>query len=279
MKLLLSITLLLISTGVFSQSSGIIRTVGASSDTNFVRNVYERNDSLFQLLNGYEIHIGMLGGSGNGIYSGSGTLSGNTTVDGDGNSLSFTNNDKVVIEGLDSVQIKGAKSGSLSDTTLKVVMVASNGTVYKASATGVVYDTLHFTIASGGGYDTVKLKNTPPKEYIAILTQEGTDAPVATVIKDDFGDITFFYSGSGLYYAESAGAQFTAGKTKVEISNNIMFDGAESWFIQSQIASSSEIGIETGKVGSSLSDGVLGQILALSTSGLIQNIITITVYP
>lgn len=157
--------------------------------------------------------------------------------------------------------------GHLSGDGTRLLSVDNDGDV-----NAIAYDTSAFKIEN----DTLKPRK---KEYIAYLYQDGTDAPVATVIKDDFGDITYGYVGGGKYMAVSGG-QFTVGKTKVEISNNIMFDGSDSWlFIQSQIENDSKIVIETGKVGAVLSDGVLGQIPPSSTSEPIQNIITITVYP
>ena len=39
----------------------------------------------------------------------------------------------------------------------------------------------------------------PYKVYTALLTQEGTNAPVATVLEDTIGNISFAYDGVGLY--------------------------------------------------------------------------------
>lgn len=53
-------------------------------------------------------------------------------------------------------------------------------------------------------------------KYVAILNQSGTDAPVATVITDTIGTITFSYDSVGNYRINST-AKFTANKTLVFI--------------------------------------------------------------
>lgn len=57
------------------------------------------------------------------------------------------------------------------------------------------------------------------KLYVALLTQTGTDAPVATVLQNDLGGtVVFTYSGAGDYSGTLAGA-FLAAKTVVSFSN------------------------------------------------------------
>lgn len=204
MKILLSILLLTLYATTFSQTSGTIRTGASGTDTNFVRNVYERNDSLFKELNGSEVFVGMLG-----------------------------------------------------------------------SASGVVYDTTDFRIVSGGGYDTVKLKNEPPKEYIAILTQTGTSAPTATILKDDFGDISFSYIADGQYTATSAGAKFTVGKTETWVTNNYM--GLGGFYVNTTPIDASTVEIESGKYGGAL-ENIISNV-PTDNSNLIINVFHITVYP
>lgn len=57
---------------------------------------------------------------------------------------------------------------------------------------------------------------TPPyKEYAAKITQEGTGAPVATVLHNSLGgEVTFDYQSSGYYTIDCEGL-FTLGKTVV----------------------------------------------------------------
>ena len=57
------------------------------------------------------------------------------------------------------------------------------------------------------------------KIYMALLTQSGTDAPVATVLQNTLGGtVAFTYSGEGDYSGTLAGA-FLAAKTVVSFSN------------------------------------------------------------
>lgn len=61
--------------------------------------------------------------------------------------------------------------------------------------------------------------NRPYKVYTALLTQSGTDAPVATVLENTLGeDITFSYESEGWYNVVSDGL-FVENKTTCEISN------------------------------------------------------------
>ncbi len=50
------------------------------------------------------------------------------------------------------------------------------------------------------------------KEYVALITQTGTDAPVATVVTNTIGTITWSRQSTG-YYKATSSALFTAGKT------------------------------------------------------------------
>lgn len=54
------------------------------------------------------------------------------------------------------------------------------------------------------------------KVYTALLSQSGTDAPVATVLENTIGTITWLRDGVGSYYASSA-ALFTASKTYTNV--------------------------------------------------------------
>ena len=56
----------------------------------------------------------------------------------------------------------------------------------------------------------------PYKVYAALLTQSGTNAPTATVLKNTIGDIVWGYSSAGVYTASSGGA-FTLNKTTMFI--------------------------------------------------------------
>jgi hypothetical protein len=56
--------------------------------------------------------------------------------------------------------------------------------------------------------------------YTALITQTGTDAPVATVLQNTTGGtITWTYSNVGVYVATISGTTYTANKTAVLISS------------------------------------------------------------
>lgn len=68
-------------------------------------------------------------------------------------------------------------------------------------------------IGGGGGSSSVVGYPEGTKMYLALLTQSGTDAPVATVLVNTLGGtLVWSYEGVGLYQATLAGA-FTANKT------------------------------------------------------------------
>jgi hypothetical protein len=56
------------------------------------------------------------------------------------------------------------------------------------------------------------------KVYTALLTQTGTDAPVATVLENTLGNITYSYSEVGSYNINSS-SLFTENKTFIFINN------------------------------------------------------------
>jgi hypothetical protein len=64
----------------------------------------------------------------------------------------------------------------------------------------------------------VNLINKPYKVYSAILTQTGTNAPIATEFENTIGDITFSYLGEGMYGIVSDNL-FINNKTQVFIGN------------------------------------------------------------
>jgi hypothetical protein len=72
---------------------------------------------------------------------------------------------------------------------------------------------------------------TPPayKVYTALLTQTGTDAPVATVLENTIGNIIWSYDSEGIYKAESIG-NFTESKTVVFISSGSNYSNFPSFY-------------------------------------------------
>jgi hypothetical protein len=69
----------------------------------------------------------------------------------------------------------------------------------------------------GGGY-------TPPyKVYTALLTQEGENAPVATVLENTLGTVSFSYNGVGDYTATLVGG-FISNKTALMHKSIVNYD-------------------------------------------------------
>lgn len=77
---------------------------------------------------------------------------------------------------------------------------------------------------------------TEPKIYVALLSQTGTDAPVATVLKNTLGGtIVWTYSNFGRYIGTLAGA-FTANtiidrKFNEVINEDGTYTGGKGWFL------------------------------------------------
>ena len=88
---------------------------------------------------------------------------------------------------------------------------AADGLLKTKDSSGVVE-----TLATTEG-----IADTEPKVYVALLSQSGTDAPVATVLKNTLGGVPVWsYNSTGDYTATLAGA-FTANKTAVFIVSKI----------------------------------------------------------
>lgn len=84
---------------------------------------------------------------------------------------------------------------------------AADGLLKTKDSSGVVE-----TLATTEG-----IADTEPKVYVALLTQSGTDAPVATVLKNTLGGVPVWsYSNVGVYTGTLASA-FTANKTITNI--------------------------------------------------------------
>lgn len=80
-------------------------------------------------------------------------------------------------------------------------------------------ETKNFSI--GSIVNLVENGGRPYNVYTALLTQTGTNAPVATVLENTLGaTITWSYVGVGQYYATASSAVFTASKTTGILSNS-----------------------------------------------------------
>ena len=87
----------------------------------------------------------------------------------------------------------------------------------------ITIDDLVLVGGSGGSSDS-----RPYKVYTALLTQSGTDAPVATVLENTLGgDVVWSYNSIGIYHATSIGS-FTENKTILPNTYTASVDGAIS---------------------------------------------------
>lgn len=110
-----------------------------------------------------------------------------------------------------------AASPSLATGTWTV----TNGTAPAPTVLGVTYDV---EVASRVTW------NNGVKSYVALLTQTGTDAPVATVLENTLGGtVVWSYTSSGRYVATLAGA-FTENKTVMPGGTTADSDGFLSGF-------------------------------------------------
>lgn len=100
---------------------------------------------------------------------------------------------------------------------LKDVLYPTEG--LDGTGSNIKTDSLKADVVMQGDYP-VK----PYKIYRALMTQSGTSAPIATVLENTIGTVTFTYSAAGLYYATSSGL-FTAGKTWVNCNVGQTADG------------------------------------------------------
>lgn len=107
------------------------------------------------------------------------------------------------------------------------------------------------------------------KEYVAILTQTGTSAPVATVLNKNapnyLGDVTFTYTGVGIYEGTLTG-KLTVGKTAYD--GNVM--GTAFMSVVEGVTAGSSFTITT--------KNLVGGVLTVANAVLSSTLITIKVY-
>jgi hypothetical protein len=112
------------------------------------------------------------------------------------------------------------------------------------------------------------------KVYTALLTQSGTDAPVATVLKNTIGTITLSYSEEGGYLINCVGNLFTADKTVVFCSSIVLGDASATDFKYLYSFPRTE-----GSVGLNLFKIDFGTPEYITTDGFTTASIEIRVYP
>jgi len=112
--------------------------------------------------------------------------------------------------------ITGSRTHQLPDKDGTYAMTADIAQYFEDSSTVVIADSpIVVTLTeTPGARDTVRVSYSAPyKVYTALLSQEGTDPPVATVLENTLsGTVTWSYSAANTYDATLTGA-FTANKT------------------------------------------------------------------
>jgi len=140
---------------------------------------------------------------------------------------------------------------------------------------------------TGGGtgfgsefYVNTALNTTVPAtgyyEYIAILSQSGTSAPVATVIKNTFDDLPVWSRVTNGTYLATLGGAFILNKTVCTFDNSCMFESASYIYnFQSFSGSTDTVTVYSGKAELSPPDFALFDDLI---GNYIPTILTIRVY-
>lgn len=98
----------------------------------------------------------------------------------------------------------------------------------------------------------------PYKVYSALLTQNGTNPPVVTILENTLGaNVDWYYQSTGAYYAESFGT-FISGKTTV--TSGLLPDIASA-LITTSATLPDQIFVYTRKLDLTAVDGVLNDTL------------------
>ena len=109
-------------------------------------------------------------------------------------------------------------------------------------------------ISLGSGGSSEPVDSRPYKVYTALLTQSGTDAPVATVLENTLGDINWTRGAQG-YYIATSGGLFTLDKTifLIEPSSN----SAENGFFETNDKTVNTVEITYSRNIGGTSDNIL----------------------
>lgn len=103
-------------------------------------------------------------------------------------------------------------------------------------------------------WDAFRKLSRPYKVYVALVTQVGAAAPVATVLQNEIGVVTWSRSAQGFYIATTL-ALFTSNKTTVDIPNDA-FAGQYS-HMGSAPANTSQVWVLSRDVAGAGQDGLM----------------------
>jgi len=116
-------------------------------------------------------------------------------------------------------------------------------------------DTQDITLYIGSGSQNIPYIFAS-KQYVAFLTQSGSNAPSASILINSIGDIDWQYSSAGVYTGTLVLA-FTNGKTIPMVSNNTNANSGNSIHIKR--FDNNTVYITTANSGSGLSDDILSE--------------------
>ena len=84
------------------------------------------------------------------------------------------------------------------------------------------------------------------KMYRGLLTQTGTNDPVATVLENSIGAIVWTRDNAGIYYGTLAGV-FTAGKTFATSVARSLANGGDVWFTGIDVSNPDAVQVTSGR--------------------------------
>ena len=127
------------------------------------------------------------------------------------------------------------------DTLLDLPVLGAENTLYVIKDTGAIY--------LWNGSEFIIYDSRPYKVYTALLTQTGTDAPVATVLENTLGGVPVWsYSSLGTYHTTLLDT-FTINKTYTSVNIETVFDvSTENKFIRAYQSSNDYIEIQVSKI-------------------------------
>ena len=136
-----------------------------------------------------------------------------------------------------TIRPRVAETVAVPDTGEKTLFLDSSDSVLKTKDDTGVVEALAVA------------ESTEPKVYIALLTQTGTDAPVATVLKNTLGGVPVWsYSSLGTYHTTLLDT-FTINKTYTSVNIETVFDvSVENKFIRAYQSSNDYIEIQVSKI-------------------------------
>lgn len=173
----------------------------------------------------------------------------------------------------------GSTLASLSAGGLLYINVTADDSAYCTfKVTAAVDSGSYYTLTAsylGGSLPTdgaevrivvAPVEVTGVKRYVALLTQTGTDAPVATVLENSLGGtVVWSYDTIGSYTATLAGA-FGQSKTTINIGNTFSLSNSDNVICYSSVMGSDSISISIREANGTSYDNELDKTLIVVTT-------------